>query len=59
MVPMESSRLSLESLARLGLKELPFRVSADPRFLYLTSAIANLIDRLLDLITYEEGLAVV
>jgi general secretion pathway protein A len=59
MSPIKRSRLSLESLARLGLKELPFRVSADPRFLYLTSAIANLIDRLLDLITYEEGLAVV
>jgi len=54
-----STRMKYSDLSRLGLMELPFRISADPRFLYLTPTIASLIDRLLDLMAYEEGLGVV
>jgi type II secretory pathway predicted ATPase ExeA len=53
------TRKKFEELARLGLKEAPFRISADPRFLYLTSELALHLDRLLDLVVYEEGLGVV
>jgi type II secretory pathway predicted ATPase ExeA len=55
----EIKRISQTQLNKYGLREQPFRISADPRFLYLSRSIANLINRLLDLMEYEEGLGVV
>jgi type II secretory pathway predicted ATPase ExeA len=55
----EIKRISQPQLNKLGLREQPFRISADPRFLYLSRSIANLINRLLDLMEFEEGLGVV
>lgn len=51
--------LSQRDLNRLGFKEPPFHPSADPRFLYLSPNHVNLLNRLLDTIEWQEGLAVV
>ena len=55
----QSIRLTVRELGLLGLKEHPFRPSADPRFLYLSSNHQNILARLQDLIEWREGLAVV
>ncbi len=54
-----SNRLTPRQLSLLGLKEHPFRSSADPRFLYLSRNHHNVLERLLDIIEWREGLAVV
>jgi general secretion pathway protein A len=54
-----SKRLTARQLSLLGLKEHPFRPSADPRFLYLSRNHHNVLERLQDIIEWHEGLAVV
>ena len=46
----QSKRLTTRQLNFLGLKEHPFRASADPRFLYLSRNHLTLLDRLQDII---------
>jgi general secretion pathway protein A len=53
------NRLTNLELGRLGLNEHPFRVSADPRFLYLTEQHKAALARLEDTVTWREGLSVV
>jgi len=58
-IPDFTNRLTYRQLSLLGLKEHPFRSSADPRFLYLSRNHHNILGRLLDVIEWREGLAVV
>jgi len=51
--------LTSRQLNLLGLKEHPFRPSADPRFLFLSRNHLNILERLLDVIQWKEGLAVI
>ena len=51
--------LSEEGLRRLGFREHPFRLSADPRFLYLSVQHNAALQRLSDVVNWREGLAVV
>ena len=46
-------------LNKLGFREHPFLLSADPRFLYLSNQHMAVLDRLRDLVDWREGLAVV
>jgi general secretion pathway protein A len=52
-------RLTSLELGKLSLNEHPFRLSADPRFLYLTEQHKAALGRLEDLVTWREGLSVV
>lgn len=54
-----SARLSREQLSRMGFKEHPFRSSADPRFLYLSSLHEDVLARLQGLVEWREGLGVI
>ncbi|MGQ9555912.1 MAG: ExeA family protein [Anaerolineae bacterium] len=51
--------LTAEKLDRLGFREHPFMISADPRFLYLSKQHLAVLDRVQDVINWREGLAVV
>lgn len=51
--------LSVESLRQLGFREHPFSLSADPRFLYLSTQHHAVLQRVEDAITWRQGLAVV
>jgi general secretion pathway protein A len=51
--------LTVDSLRRLGFREYPFSLSADPRFLYLSKQHSAVLDRVEDVIDLHDGLAVV
>jgi general secretion pathway protein A len=51
--------LSFEALSQLGFREYPFSLSADPRFLYLSTQHNAVLQRVEDLINWRQGLAVV
>lgn len=51
--------LTVDSLRRLGFREYPFSLSADPRFLYLSKQHLAVLDRVEDVIDLHDGLAVV
>lgn len=53
------SSFTSRQLGLLGFNEHPFRISADPRFLYLTEQHKAAISRLEDLIAWREGLSVI
>ncbi|MCB2160563.1 AAA family ATPase [bacterium] len=55
----EFTRIRPRNLEKLGLNDQPFRISADPRFLYISPEINGVINRYLDLMEYEEGLGVI
>ena len=54
-----SPQLNRNQLSRLGLKEHPFRSSADPRFLFLSSVHEEVLARLQASIAWREGLSVI
>jgi general secretion pathway protein A len=51
--------LTIDSLRRLGFREYPFSLSADPRFLYLSKQHLAVLDRVRDVIDLHDGLAVI
>jgi general secretion pathway protein A len=55
----EDEEFTNRELELLHLKELPFRISADSRFLYLTEGHQWALSRLEKLIRFREGLSVV
>jgi len=52
-------RLTRDQLSRMGFKEHPFRSSADPRFLFLSSLHEDVLARLQGLVEWREGLGVI
>jgi len=53
------NQFSNRDLGLLGLNEHPFRISADPRFLYLTDQYKGALSRLDNTISWREGLSVI
>jgi general secretion pathway protein A len=51
--------VAVEYLRRLGFRENPFSLSADPRFLFLSKQHAAVLDRVEDVINLRNGLGVV
>jgi general secretion pathway protein A len=59
MASTKRGDLTADSLRRLGFREYPFSLSADPRFLFLSKQHAAVLDRVEDVITLRNGLGVV
>jgi general secretion pathway protein A len=59
MATASRGELTVDSLRRLGFREYPFSLSADPRFLYLSKQHLAVLDRVEDVIALRDGLAVV
>ena len=59
MAKIQSKQFSSRELGLLGLNEHPFRISADPRFLYLTDQYKSALSRLESAISLREGLSVI
>jgi general secretion pathway protein A len=59
MASAKRGELTADSLRRLGFREYPFSLSADPRFLFLSKQHAAVLDRVEDVITLRNGLGVV
>ncbi len=55
----EENDFTRSQLDSLGLNEHPFRISADPRFLYLTESHRWILDHLDKSISWREGLSVI
>lgn len=59
MATSQKAQFTSRELGLLGLNEHPFRISADPRFLYLTDQYKGALSRLENTISWREGLSVV
>jgi general secretion pathway protein A len=59
MAKNQAKQFSSRELGLLGLNEHPFRISADPRFLYLTDQYKSALSRLDSTISLREGLSVI
>ena len=55
----DATKFTNRELGLLGLNEHPFRISADPRFLYLADQYRGALLRLQDSIAWREGLSVI